>query len=725
MKYCQRLTLGCAVLAMCYAGHASAQVTPTNEATSADEGDIVVTAQLREQRLATVPMSISALSGQQLDSSVGAGVEVALTKVPGVYANPGGARLGAASTIIIRGVVPSVGGATTAYYLDSIPFGVTGSTFFSSIAPDASAYDLERVEVLRGPQGTLYGLSASNGVVRVLTKDPSLDKFELKARTGVSATKSGGRNYRGDAAVNIPLIDGKLAVRGVLSYQDMGGWIDNLVRKDSNSSDAFSGRVKIAAKPTDELTLGGMAWVSRWRNDGPSIGRDNGTLASSFYTPSSENYEAYNFTASYQFPGFSIRSMSSYLDWRLRVKSDFSALGGGNTNVLLTLNNDAKIFSQEVIATSASDGPWQWTVGGIYRNGSVRSYTTRTNAITGALIAPTYLAPNIQKNYSKSFAVFGELTRSFFDGAVELTGGLRYFKDTIRAREISAQTVVGGIPAGGLFSVKNKYDSVTPRAVLAWHPGGNGTVYASYSEGFRSGLNQGFSTARLAPGYPAAEPDLLKNYEVGLKRSLFDGAVNLEAAAFYIDWRNVQQAFTVVINAATIFPVSVVQNAASASGEGFEVGLSVTPMTGLTLSGNVSWNDLTVDASLFNQNDGSLVLAKGQRLGGSPKYLMNGSINYEFPVSDNLDAGFFASTSYTPRVFLSRSATNAAVLNYSDRVFTGDLGFFLEAQAGWKVTLYVDNVGNADPMLTRDTFTREWDARLRPRTIGLQLEFRY
>ena len=120
------------------------------------------------------------------------------------------------------------GSSTTGYYLDSVPLGFVKS----SITPDPDAYDLQRIEVLRGPQGTLYGAGGENGLVRILTNEADVDKFDLKGRATGSATDGGGANYRGDVAVNVPIVPGQLAIRAVVGYSDLGGWVDQPVRKD-------------------------------------------------------------------------------------------------------------------------------------------------------------------------------------------------------------------------------------------------------------------------------------------------------------------------------------------------------------------------------------------------------------------------------------------------------------------------------------------------------------
>src|SRR4029077_10101721 len=175
-----------------------------------------------------------------------------------------------------------------AYYLDSVPFGLVRS----AVAPDSDAYDLQRVEVLRGPQGTLYGASALNGVVRVLTNDADLSNFDLRARASDSGTEFGGNNYRGDVAVNLPVVENKLAVRGVLGYQNNSGWVDQPDKNGVNWSELRTYRAKVNAQPTGELSIGLSAWSERDGAGAPSFGYTYNKTSSLLDQPITNNYDA-------------------------------------------------------------------------------------------------------------------------------------------------------------------------------------------------------------------------------------------------------------------------------------------------------------------------------------------------------------------------------------------------------------------------------------------------
>ena len=690
--------------------------------------EVIVTAQRRAEQLQDVPISITVLRTEELDRSSDRGVADAINRVPGVInaVSSTTARNGtSAGTVVVRGVGPDQGAATTAYYLDSIPFGFVRRFY----QPDATAYDLERVEVLRGPQGTLYGLSSLNGVVRVLTKDANLNDFEFKTRTSVSSTEDGSESYRADAALNVPIVEGKVGARAVVGYQEIGGWIDKPFKKDANDAQIENYRLKINAQPTEQFGVGLFAWLSRADVGAPPSTSDGLHSQSLVEEPSSTDYDAYGLKLRYDFSKASLVSMSSYIDYTNPAKVDFAPFTV--VTQYLNLGFDSEVFSQEVTLSSLDDGPWRWSVGGIYRDAKDGLYTTRTNPATGALVPP-YIAPTIQSTTSESFAVFGEATREFLEGRWELTLGLRYFEDSVEDREESRLTFIGGTvpppgsaPGVSLINTSNDFDHTAPRVVLSWHPGEETTLYLSYGEGFRSGLNQLPTVRFAAPQFPAADPDVLKNYEVGIKGSLGDRRFNYEAAVFFMDWQDVQQSLSVVVLQPNVIQSAFI-NAESASGMGAEFSLTAIPIDGLTLSASYSWNDLAFDRDVMNLTSGGVPFvqfAEGDRLNFSPEYTASGGADYTFNFGDSGYQGrLSASVSRIAKQISARS--NATTLFYADDVSLVRASVGIESATHWSAAFFADNLTNEEG-ISRDQFSSRWNTYLRPRTIGVQFEYRY
>ncbi len=708
----------------------NAQVSSDSEVTLEE---VVVTAQKREERLQDVPISITVLSGDALEKSNDRGVSEALNRVPGVFApvTANGARGGGNATIVVRGVSSmSVGSGTTAYYLDSTPYGQARNAF----VPDSNPYDLDRVEVLRGPQGTLYGSSALNGVVRILTKSPNFQDFEFKARGSLASTDHGSESYTGDAAFNLPLIQDKLALRVVLGYQELGGWIDKplLGKEDVNDTEKSSARVKLAAQLTDNFSLGATAWFSRTDSGGKSFSDDGGFNYASqpvpgypgyvgFDEPSSIDFDSYSLDLGYDTSVVAIKSTTSYLDYRSEGAFDntYTNIIGGYAPLLnVSRGGGSRVFTEELVLNSVSDGPWRWTLGAMYRN-------AQDDEGPGDDTPPN----DVYSYESKSTAVYGELTRLFADGRYELTGGLRYFTDDVKTWELSRSDAPNGIPPGGLQSLETTFKKTTPRVVATWHPSKDATLYASYSKGFRSGLFQNFTIADL--GFQPVDPDTLTNYEIGAKASALGGRLGFDGAVYYIDWKDPQIESAQFVP--LLGPVPAFRNGGTLSGVGVDLAVTYLPIDSLMLGLNAGWNDLTYEDAVFGLGGGT-DYPKGGRRANSPEIMAGATIAYTMKLGSSGYSGrLSASANYTDEQITGVNPLTS-IQSVADATTLVRTGFTLEAPKHWNATLYVDNVTDengyqpdpfAQPTLGPTSPAPNAGVVIRPRTVGLQLEYKY
>lgn len=710
---CSLTTIGIAALYLSCAAHAAAAAGESTEKVGADSlEEIVVTAQKRQERLQDVPIGITVMQGAVLDNSSVVSLLDALGSVPGVAVtgSQNAAFQGGGAQLSIRGVTagaPSLAGTSPiAYYLDGVPFGLVKS----AVVPDLAPYDLDRVEVLRGPQGTLYGASAEDGVVRVITSSADLKNFDIKTRVSESATQGGGNNYQGDIAVNVPIIDGILAARVVAGQEYMSGWIDNPVRNDVNDERLTTARIKLDAAPTDALSMGLEAWHSESKYGAPALSRDDGTITATLPEPTDIKFNMYGFKVGYEFQSFSLSSMSSYIDYDSDNYFDLSPVGPllGVTfpevpsypplehNVLTS-----KVFSEELNLASRQLGPWRWTAGASYRDARDQ------------LLQPFIGVGNADR--SKAYAVFGELSRKLAGDRLELTLGGRYYHDDESTTDLDAPP---GIAADHFTA---SFHAATPRVVMSWFPAPNLTAYASYSQGFRSGFGQQPVILEAAPDFPPVKPDKLNNYEIGAKGSLWDGRLAFDSAVYYVKWKDVQQSLTVLYQGATF---GAFVNAGSASGVGAEFAVTGRLMDGLDLTVNSSWNDLTFDSDVRSAD--GLLFVKGQRLNRSPEYTAGASLKYEFPLGGSgYDGNLVASGNY-----LSQMSAPPQVGVADGQIFEGSntviarVSATLKAPAHWSATLYCDNINN----YSRSPFPEfpgidEWSERVRPRTYGLQFEY--
>ncbi|MEQ8691267.1 MAG: TonB-dependent receptor plug domain-containing protein, partial [Pseudomonadales bacterium] len=271
--------------------------------------EVIVTATRRgESRLMDTPIAVSVLSGSDIEKNATYELADILKDTPSVGTitySPGD------SAVQIRGISALNGASTVGYYLDEFPFPAVNTI----VLPDVDPYDLARLEVLRGPQGTLYGDGSIGGTVRIITRDPDLDEFQFKASGSYFDVSNGGSNDAINAAVNIPIIPEKLAFRGVASRRNFGGFLDNGTtgEEDINSAEIESYRGKLKYQATDNLSVIASAWVNDRVQDGRSFGSED-LIATTEEDVADKSYELYNLTISYDLEGFSLISSTSLFD---------------------------------------------------------------------------------------------------------------------------------------------------------------------------------------------------------------------------------------------------------------------------------------------------------------------------------------------------------------------------------------------------------------------------
>lgn len=699
-----------ALAAVSVTGPALAQETAVEGASDAHQ-EIIVTAQRREQRLVEVPISVAVLDGEQLDVAT-LGLRDTLNQLPAVNALVG-ANAANSTYISIRGASGGgVGGTATGFYLDGVSFGLVRYAYL----PNPNVYDLDRIEVLRGPQGTLFGSSSVNGIVRVFTHDANLNAVEAKAQGTLSSTQTGGVNWGVDGMVNAPLIEGKLAVRLSGSYAEDSGFIDRPNKRNFNDGTRYSLRMKVNAAPTERLRIGLSAWTSSAKANGRDRGFEDLTYpVLAVDEPQNSRFNVFSAQIGYEFDGFNVESTTSYIDYDLVADLDyysyFTYFGAGNPfqpGEVLQTDVSTDIFTQELTLASSGSGPWRWTAGAIYRNSKDYFHQVR----------PGHANPSgtRRQERSESYAVFGELTRSFFDDRFELTAGLRYFEDHQKLQEISRLTSPNPTPP--LIRANSKFDYLSKRFVASWKPDRNLNFYASYGEGFRSGYAQEPVALVAVPTLAPVREDVLKNYEIGAKGQIGNGLLSYEIAGYFIDWQDVQQPLLVtVITPTGPLNVGAVVNGESASGLGFEASATLSPAEGLRLNAGFAWSGLEVDSDVRNATN-TLIFAKGDRLGFSPEYTVAGGASYNFPLGGG-HGSFSVQGNYFTGVYRRLLVGGVSTAVQGDDIF--QLGARLSFEGGgWTAALFADNLTNE-----RGAFAVEdaayLGARYRPRTVGIQL----
>lgn len=723
-KHFTRLLLA-SIAALPVMAHAQDGAVADGVSDKPESKEIIVTAQRRDELLEEVPIAITVLDGDELDTASFSDSKEALRTLPGLDLNLGD-TFTQGINLSVRGVsnaTTRAGGAgVAAYYIDGVPFGFVRHAFYPSIG---GLYDLDQIEFLRGPQGTLYGANSLNGVLRINTNDADPRQFEAKAKGAVETTRFGGEGFGVDAAVNVPLIEDRLAVRAVVGYRDNAGWIDGPLGKDLNSSTEENYRIKLRALPTDTLEINLMAWLARGHYAGARSSNDHYEFLNKNPLPDDEKFDVFGAEIIQEFEDFTVSSNTSYIDY---TSDNFFDITDVNVGLGLTTTLKSRVITQEINLVSSLEGPWRWSAGAFYRD--AKDLTNQILFIMPDLKrdspSTTTVTNNDYSDRSKSYAIYGELGRKFFDEKFDLAVGLRYFHDDESTRINSSYLPLPFTP------FKSKSEAVTPRVVATWFPSADHTLYASYSQGFRSGFAQQPNVQVASAGsYPPVKPDKLHNYEIGWKGSTPDRVLSFEAAAYYIDWKDVQQNVLIrTTNCAnpddqnTCTTTTATVNGTSASGLGAELSLTARPTDEFQLGANVTYNDLQFDADVSNAS-GLLVFEEGARLPFSAKYTLGFFSRYNFPLNGRLEGRIGLSGDLKSPQDLTAISGGTVLKARSDSIFIGRANVGVEDPDLWSLTFYVENFTNEKGAPSLSPLTPLLASRPRPRTIGAQIEFRF
>ncbi|WCM25816.1 TonB-dependent receptor [Sphingomonas sp. QA11] len=750
------------LLALVIAGApAAAQTSSAPDSTSqnpgvADPNDIVVTATRRNERLQDVPLSVTAFSQAELTQKGIVGFEGIARETPGVVLNQASdnnARLTA------RGISTNGWGAglqtTTTIYLDELPLSTIGNT----VTLNPNLYDIERVEFLRGPQGTLFGSGSLSGALRILTKSPNLAKYDMSALVDIGLTPDGGGiRQRYNGMVNVPLVNDTLGLRVVGYYRNEEGYVDNLGTgvKNANTLKDWGGRATLLWKPTDRLSV---KLLGSYENSEP---QDSALTSPSLgdrkrYSSIPDRYtsktQVYNGTIDYQFDGAHLTSSSTYSiadgDFAVDLAGTF-ATGVPIAQAIPFYLDDRyrqKTFVQETRIASDAGGRFDWVVGGFYlhRNLDLDGENLSNAAflaarrITGLPGTTFSQFGSVSRTYE--LAGFGELSYHFTDKLIA-TGGVRYGKyggtvDTKPGFNTAYFTyALFGIP-GPLALVPNaaattRYPSASKaswKASLSFKPSRNLTTYATVSTGYRTPVYNGRagSVSTVDPTdlvIPAgAGSDNLTNYELGLKGRWLGGKLTANLAAYYIDWRNIQ----VQANRQSD-SVQFATNVGRASSKGIEAEITFAPVTGL----------------LFGLN-GSLNQAKVTEL-SAQEAAISGAVNNARLASPHVQGSLFGTYNYDmgsgARGFTSFQVQHVGSFPNGFPNTPGKPGVrsplydntdaytYLNLQTGitirdLSVTFYMENIANsrATTYIHPEAFVYSRYAIVRPRTFGVRIGY--
>ena len=681
----------------------------SSETTAVELEEIVVTAQRREQNISDVSQAVQALSGDDLDELNITNFEEMITLIPGAIQN---STISHGSNVYsIRGVAASEtdGDATVGYYLDNFAFSIPGRPY----APVTDLYDTERVEVLRGPSGTLYGLGSLGGTIKVITKDPVIGEFEGSFKATVSEIDDGDSSYTGDIMINAPISD-NAAIRAVLSIKDIGGWAEIIPsdQTDGNPYEALTGRLKLLVEPNEKTSVK----FTYWRQDSEQEYANRLTYPSppaidNVFGETFSDYTIYILDVAYDLGFAMLESTTGYMENTVISNNGGFIPGIGNFSSLWPLESEN--FNEDIRLTSKSEGAWSWIIGAFYQDGETFGGQD--------VLLPDFGFNSINASNllsSESWAIYGEASRTSEDEKWVLTIGGRYYEEKRGFNENSSVellTPLTGAPdpivtnTVGIDSATN--DTFNPRLNVAYYPSEDSMLYFEAAKGFRSGsiTSTAIMTASNATlggtNYDnASEPDTLWNYTIGGKWNL--GSVSIDLAAFFYDWGDAQVEISPALQTIVI-PVADIE------GRGIDLTIAWdTPIDGLSLyfSGNTNEVELdNVDEAIVTKLP---FMGDGSQLPGTAKSTYSIRANLIRPLNNDMTLNanaLFVQRDSVQSVFDGRIAPSIELLNANIGV----------SKDNWKFGLFGRNLTEEEgPM----SMVGGQHSIPFPRTIGLSLE---
>jgi len=713
-------------------GQATGAMAQETAAAPTDDNEIVVTAAKREQSVRDVSGSVSAVSEATLQKLNAQSLSDYITRVPGVVFNdyqPG------VSEVVIRGIASTTyheaNQATTGYYLNQVPLIEPG---FPLVIPDVDSFDVNRVEVLRGPQGTLFGSSSLGGAVNYVVNEADPGGFDAGFEGNLSSTRRAGEvNYGAKAMVNLPIVTDKLAVRLVALQRVDAGYLDNSLLGEDGSNDlrVRGLRGSIVFTPTETTTLSALSMYQEYDLDdqtyvifGPPKTFDRATNVAEFQDTS---FMLHSLKLEQDLGFATLTAIGSYTEKKANLAFDNSIFGGNDprtgTPELASSNGKSKTEYGELRLASPDTGRFRWLIGANYTR--LRSANTDGTFIegigdyidanpgmfggqSGDTLAPGDLATRtVSSNRVTEKAVFGEASFDIVDSLTLTVGGRLFeYRSSPRLQYLPNANL---IPPFDFAPATAKDSDFIPKVSLTYKPNDDVMVYALYSEGFRIGGINVYSAA--VPGLPLTfESDTTKNYEIGTRFDLIDKTLSVDVTAFHIDWGNVQaRLFTPVdFNAYTV-------NGGGADVDGVEISLTLRPTRNLTFASNVTYNDARLSSLLPDSFAPGGGYAKGTQLPGASDWILANSIDLNFP-----DAPM------KPRFGIAHRYMSAAPVAFGAALEKGDyhivdLNASVTVAERVELGLFAKNLFNQYGILNAPfSFA---GSVTRPRTLGATLRF--
>ena len=747
--------------AAAWAADSAAADNTNNLQSGAELEEVVVSAEKRDSTVQKTPISLTAITGAELQAQGVTDLVAVAQQVPGVSfktSGPGQTELEMRGLTSTGGESPTVG-----FYLDETALTPPAMAQNGKVVIDPSLFDLNRVEILRGPQGTLYGAGSMGGTVKLITNQPDLQNFGVNAEGIFSGTEGGGFNHTENAMLNLPLAQGIAALRIVGTDENISGWINREVLNpfplevnngtargnvaaapvaenftDSNWETLRGGRASLLVKPIDALSIDAGILYQTIHQGAPNTidvppGNEVHYQPFDVSEPFEDNFNLDTLTVKYDFDKFQIVSATS--NWtRHQLQTQdiseamqdyiggffgppqnfpFSIAAGGLGAGSISEDDYSRQVSEELRIASTGNDPWQWLAGGYYSSFHATSHVYSYYEGFIGQFGTDNLADNHRLLDIDQYALFGETSYEFMDH-LKGTVGLRYFM-----YHSDSATSVSGVSANGTSATlfgEAQNSGVSPKINLAYIPDDNTTLYGTIAKGFRPGGPNSPIPPPCTPAPNQFGPDSVWSYELGEKLRFADSRVSVNGDIYYEDWSNIQQ------EVAPPCGYKFTTNAGKAKVYGAELEVAVIPVTGLTLSQSLGYTHATNSTTLPEAG-----VVAGDRLLDVPEVTASTTATYRYPLPMQQAWSLVVrlNNSYVDSIQDITYARNT--LPAYDLV-SSRIG--VEADR-WSAMFFVDNLTNKIALLS-DTGALSANVSIfnrvatnQPRTFGIDLNYKF
>jgi iron complex outermembrane receptor protein len=602
-----------AVVCSSLLGGGNARAQTASSAGNDSLAEITVTATKREESVQMAPMAITAITGEDIARQGLVQFTDYMDLVPGLAQNNSGAE--GHGLVILRGL--STGAQQTAstvsFLIDDVPFTANESLAIGSLlTPDPDLTDIKRIEVLKGPQGTLYGASALGGLIKIVSNEPTADKFSGDVHAGYSSVDHGGNGYSVRGTFNIPIIQDTVSLRVSAYHRDDPGFMENVAlgQDDTNRTMTSGGKAILRIQPADNLDIRFTGLIQDLRADGSTqVDVDSVTLKpvycqycySAPINPLFETkYRLAGMTVNWTVGAGTLTNSLSYGKYTDFEQFDYTREYGilnqafmlpvpANTAVIGQLLPTMKKITEELRFATVRFSNFE-ALGGLFYTDEKNQYNVNlTNKIPPTLTpvpAPygNFLVSDASPDY-KEYAVFGNMTYYFLSN-LDLTGGVRYSHNKQTDTTFADGILAGFVSSTAVFDAEDH--STTYLATLRYRPIDELDTYARVATGYRPGGPQLTQGLNLPLSF---KPDTTTNYEVGAKGRWLDGHLTTNAALYYIKWKDIQ------LNE-LIGGLQVQGNGGKATSKGFELDVAFIPLSGLTVDVTGSFNHAYTDVAV-------------------------------------------------------------------------------------------------------------------------------